>query len=305
MIALISISLFVFLNQKNILTSPNKLFTKKTSYHDKLIDDFIMHAMIRNYSLYTLFGFKPITAIHVPDVLTEEERKRAYDNLPDWKKKEIPYNKFLVSQIDTKTQWIAFKKKIEQLNIKEYFFVEYDKEYDAVLFVHKPSLLYILIKYHDQFKKELNEEFDPLEKIEELKSGGSKFWDKIFKNKNHYLMGLIFGFGEKNSRFFQLEQDKTISIKRVNHVPIKEIKTLMKDKLCIENLCLPMFISYLLEDEMLEDYRKKRETIIKYMKGKELTQEVFFLLESKKIDVSGDSKREKVLTKIRKRKINY
>ena len=294
-IGVVSLSLFVFLNQKNIFAISNKLFKETTCYQDILVNDFIMHAMIRNYSLYTLFGFKPITAIHVPDVLTEEERKRAYDNLPDWKKKEIPYNKFLVSQIDTKTQWIAFKKKIEQLNIKEYFFVEYDKEYDAVLFVHKPSLLYILIKYHDQFKKELNEEFDPLEKIEELKSGGSKFWDKIFKNKNHYLMGLIFGFGEKNSRFFQLEQDKTISIKRVNHVPIKEIKTLMKDKLCIENLCLPMFISYLLEDEMLEDYRKKRETIIKYMKGKELTQEVFFLLESKKIDVSGDSKREKLI----------
>ena len=46
-------------------------------------------------------------------------------------------------------------------------------------------------------------------------------------------------------------------------------------------MCLPTFISYDEKDEIIEEYKEKRDIIIKYLKGKNLTKEVFKILEGK------------------------
>ena len=98
-------------------------------------------------------------------------------------------------------------------------------------------------------------------KISELKNGGSKFWDKIFKEDNHYLLGLVLGFGEINSKLFNEEcnGNKKRVDQRVNHTSLEELKNILKDDLFIEDLCIPQFISYQAEDELVNHYKKGRK----------------------------------------------
>ena len=77
----------------------------------------------------------------------------------------------------SKKQWQAFKKEIKRRKLKEHFFVEYrydyeEKGYTSILFVHQPSLLEVLNKYHSDFEREIGETFNSLEKVLELKKGG-------------------------------------------------------------------------------------------------------------------------------------
>ena len=264
------LGILLIFNQENNLNLLNKIFRiRKTEIANRsLIDDFVSHSMIKYSGIYTLFGVKPITDIDV-GYATEEEDFTA--NSP-W-------------GVATKTQWKAFKKEIKKIKFKNHFFIEYcysydDKDYNSILFVHEPSLIKILEIYHNQFEQGLDEKFDSFNKIMELRNGSSRFWDKIFKSRNHYLMGLIFGYGEKNSKCFQMEKegDKNIRLERVTYTSLAEIKNSFRDDVSIKDLCLPSFISYDDKDDIVEAYKEKRKFIIEYMKGKNLTQEVIILL---------------------------
>ena len=288
-IAAILSTIFV-ISQKNSLTSSKDIGQKNSEYESSLADDFVTYSMVRYSGIYTLFGVKPITEIDTQyQPPTEEERKYIYEGLSDAEKKEIPYKDFILKSPwgnSTKKQWKSFKSRMKDLDLKDYFFVETcydyeDKEFNSLLFIHRPSLIRLLDRYHTHFEKELGEKFNTIEKISELKNGGSSFWDKIFKEKNHYLMGLVLGFGEKNSRCFDEESNgkKELLNQRIEHTSLIELRKILKEDISIEDLCIPQFISYQEEDEVVEDYRLSRKNIIQKLKNKNLTQEVFAILE--------------------------
>lgn len=287
LIALI-VSIILVISQKNTLHLLLK--TRERPSERSLIEDFVDYSMIRYFGVYTLFGFKPITEMDVQyEPPSEKYRKYLYENLPREKKEEIPYREFIVNSpwgVSIKMQWEAFKEEMEKHPLKNHFFVEYrfdykQEEYTSILFVHQSSLVEVLEKYHIDFERELGEKFNSFEKVLELKSGGSKFWDKIFKDTNHYLMGLLFGYGEKNAKNFEIEQTgkEDLGNRRLCHVSLEEIKNTFKDKISIEDLCLPNFISYDINDEVIDDYQEKRKFIVEYFKKKNFTDEVFKILE--------------------------
>jgi hypothetical protein len=290
----IILSMGLLISQKNNLLSLKRFFERGKNSEQCHIDDFVDYAMIRYFGIYTLFGFKPVTEINVQyEPPSEEYRKHLYENLSEDKKKEIPYTDFILNSpwgVSTKKQWKAFKNELKKYKLKDHFFVEYrydyaEEEYTSILFVHQPSLMKLLDKYHAEFEKEAGEKFNSLKKVLELKRGGSKFWDKIFKDTNHYLMGLIFGYGEKNAKLFTAEErgEKILREKRVDHNSLEEIKKTFEDDVSIEDMCLPTFISYDEKDVIIEEYKEKRDIIIKCLKGKKLTKEVFKILEGKKL----------------------
>jgi|GEM_PF-1609916 len=280
--SIISFSSIFFQNELSKFINYLRLYN--CSYKDELIKDFISHAMIRNYCLYTLYGYKPITAINIQyGPVSEKKRKQAYEKLPKEKQNQLPYDKFVFPECSGRTQWSYLKEELKTKNLEEHFFIEYSfehgKEFDSVLFVHKPSLINILQQNYADFKRELSLEFDPLKKVEELERGCFEFWDKIFKEKHHYLMGIVFGFGDENARKFQLELDNKAVAKRVKHVPDSEIRKLFKDKVTVQDLGIPQFISYDKDDKVVANYREKRKLIVSRLKEKNLKKEVFSLLE--------------------------
>jgi len=71
-----------------------------------------------------------------------------------------------------------------------------------------------------------------------------------------------------------------LSEKRVEHTSLEEIRNSFRDDVSIEDLCLPTLVSYEEKDDVIEDYKEKREAIIKCVKGKNFAEEVFILLEN-------------------------
>lgn len=291
LIALILLTVLI-ISQKNNLFFLKGFYSKEKATEKVFVDDFVTYSMIRYFGVYTLFGVKPVTEIdaqYVPPA--EEQRREIYQGLSQQERENTPYDSFIVNSswgISTKTQWKAFKRKLKKLKLKEHFFLENrynyeDDEFNSILFVHEPSLIRILERYRTQFERETGEKLNAVEKAKELKKGGSKFWDKIFKEKNHYLMGIIFGFGEKNSKYFQQEMDgdEMIRQQRVDHTSLDELRNLFKDDVSIVDMCLPSFVSYPVNgvDEVVETYDENKKIIIDYMKGKDLTQEVLRILD--------------------------
>lgn len=284
----IILSVVFVISQRNNLPFSKYTSPKNRAYERSLVDDFITYAMIRYFGIYTLFEVKPVTEIDTQyQPPTEEERKQVYEGLTSQEKKEILYEDFILKSpwgSSTKEQWEAFKNELKNIDLKDHFFVETrynyeDKEFNSLLFVHRSSLIKLLNFYHDRFEKQIGK-FDSAEKVDELKNGGSKFWDKIFKEKNHYLMGLVLGFGEKNSRLFDEEftGNKKNFDQRVDHSSLSELKKILKDDVSIEDLCIPQFISYQKQDEVVNAYMVSRKKIIEQLKGKDLTKEVFVRL---------------------------
>lgn len=276
--------------QKNNLPFFREIARRNKNYERSLVDDFINYTMVRYSGVYTLFGLKPITEFDIQYLPpTEEERQQIYNGLTVKEKKEIPYEDFILKSPwghSTKDQWKAFEKEIKKIDLKDCFFVETrynyeDKNVNCLLFVHRPSLIKLLDCHRNRFEKYLGK-FNAAEKVSELKNGGSKFWDKIFKERNHFLLGLVLGFGETNSRLFDEEfnGNKKSFDQRVDHTSLEELKKILKDDISIEDLCIPQFISYQEEDDLVNDYKKAREKIIERLKGKDLTQEVFSLLKN-------------------------
>lgn len=283
------LAMALIISQKKHFT----IFYSEKSLERSHIDDFVTYAMIRYFGIYTLFGEKPITEIDARyEPPTEEIRRELYEALPEKERAAISYNNFIINSpwgVSTKELWKAFKQELQKRELKEHFFVENqynyeDSNYTSILFVHEPSLTKVLDLYHMQFETELGEPFNSYEKVLELKGGGSLFWDRIFREKNHYLMGIIFGFGERNSRCFQLEVEGDIEMKKIRKNPtnILEIKNSLKDEVSIEDLCLPSFVSYPEQgvDKTVEKFEVVRNEIKEQMKGKQLTEEVFRVLEN-------------------------
>lgn len=282
-------TLFV-ISQKYNLPLASSSETKEKKYNRSLVDDFVDYSMIRYFGMYTLFGFKPITEMDARyEPPTEEQRQQLYENLDKETKAVIPYDDFILNspwETSVKDQWRVFKQKIGKKKLKDHFFVEYRFDYKAeefstIFFVHRPSLLKVLEAYYFDFQKRTGKSFKPLDQIKALECGGSEFWDKIFKENDHYLMGLLFGYGKKNSETFEQEiyENNIHKKKRIEHTSLDEIKSVFKDIVTVDDLCLPQFVIYDENDDTINSYRSQREYIKKYLAGKKLSKEVFKILE--------------------------
>lgn len=148
---------------------------------------------------------------------------------------------------------------------------------NACYLINIPLVTYVLRKHYHEFAQLLGTNFDPAAVTKAIDDPSADFW-KIFNDpKNAYLMGLLFGFGEKNSKLFQWERDKRISFpfrtssyyspwltgRQVFHCALGER---------VENLGLPQFIVYQPVDKTVAKYLFEREQILQSYKKRDFAE---------------------------------
>lgn len=206
--------------------------------------------------------------------IDEEEKQAIYSLQSEKLKNHISLKKFSPSRLDCKQLWRDWKKVEKKCLGKQFLFVEYEK-WENGIFINIPAAAYVFKKYYNEFVKVVGQQFDPYTAVYKIGNSADPFWNAV--EKNHYLMGLLLGFGEKNSQFFQWESDKGLQYQRS-----ASVFDLGTDKnpqvLNITDLTIPPFATYGLIDDQVERYKEEREKIIQFYKGKEFTEHTLRIL---------------------------
>ena len=234
------------------------------------VELFLKHALIEEHGIYTLLGSKPMTSIPYVPIIDEWEKRELYSIQTEQFRKYIPFAKFRPTKEDTRKLWNDWKR-VEDKYLGDQFLIQEDKDWGGGVLINILSVTYILKKYYVDFEKTIREPFDPEKMVYRIGDGLDPFWIKI--KENHYLLGLLFGFGEKNAEYFNWESKKRIRYPQRRSACFSPAGSgLPAHELTIEDLDLPSFISYQMIDEQVERYRMERTRCIELFKGKDFCE---------------------------------
>lgn len=276
---------------------------------DDKITQFLENVIIRESGAFTLLGTKPMTEFDVAWSVEEQEEdyEASYQELKLMFKKtqqspsqftcsltEMPSfseyknkclsNKELYSFLKKKElweNWLANYRSIASANFK---LTMREHPYKTGILINVPQAIYILKKYHADFVEQTQIEFDLATILDTIDDHKSSFWNSVFTN--HYLHGLLLGFGEKNAFIFdymkKMDSLKTKAFSFQHFAHSSEIyahgKEMMQPNVSIENLVIPYFVTYDINDDMREKYLREKGKIIDYLKEKNLVDEVLKIL---------------------------
>ncbi len=266
---------------------------KQTFLIDKedreVVDDFLRYMAISELGIYTVLGSKPVTEFHIPQIQPEDELRARYDVLPKNFRKKVSFEKFNTNtQIEELLQICSKWIQIQHKYIGEHFTIHFDEELHSGVLVNLPLAIYILKEHYQAFSKVLGTDFDPLVVSREIGKSSSSSWKAIKSKGNSYLMGLLFGFGEKNSKFFQWETEKRISFpfRAASYNPpwLKKrafSRYVIGEK--IKNLGIPQFVIYQPIDEVVERYLVEKERIMQIYKGEDFAETTVSFLKGESV----------------------
>lgn len=270
------------------------IFLSSCSKSEKSPEQFFLeNVMIRHKGLYVLMGSKPMCCFDVEDPFSEKVKQRSYKNYIQNKQKdnshEDPwtyeeYKKHWAWNEDVSLRfhhgklWDIWMEKKNPSVSKCFKFVKrrspFDPDIDVGYFINVPSATYILKKNYDLFLQLTGIDFDPMTILDEVSHNDSVFWEKVFQT--HQLVGLLYGFGERNSFFFDWGAKN-------DAFPPSPDKVILLDpryvneftaKISYKDLKLPLFGTYTVEDPLMENYKKERKYILKELKGKDFVDTV-------------------------------
>lgn len=259
--ALMSMTLFAeFQKTKNPIIDP---------IDKERVEKFLKHVMIENEGIYTLLGSKPMTTFSTSPFIDDEEKQVMYAAQSEQFKKYIFLKKFTPCKADCQQLWKDWKKVEKKYIGNQFLFVEFEKWEEGIL-INIPSVAFILNKYRDAFVKITGQQFDPNKVIYQIGKSSDLFWSKV--EENHYLLGLLLGFGEKNAQYFQWENDKgkhyqTRRLSAEDLVPDKNPRNLT-----IEDLIIPPFVIYTVIDDQVEKYKMEREQIVQLYQNQDFAE---------------------------------
>jgi hypothetical protein len=214
---------------------------------------FLNQFLFVNSGAYTLFGDKPITEMFLfvgsdDDLmeLTEEELKTA-----------IPLDRSIVDN------WKTWKRYIDKISCKNFIIKEnaclLDPTHTIYSVLNVKSVKRVLGKHREAFQRVIGSSFDTDKVIEEFKDSSSYFWNKVFED--HYLSGLLFGYGEENIAYF-LDCMATQNTKIHFSDEYNPLAT-------VNNFPLPSF-ALSAEDKTSDCYREQRIKIKKLCQDKDI-----------------------------------
>jgi hypothetical protein len=234
------------------------------------LEVFLKHVLIEERGIYTLVGSKPMTGFSIVPVIDDQEKRELYSMQTDQFRKYISFEKYRPSKEDARKLWYDWKK-IEHKYLGNQFLIREEKKLGAGLLINVLSTTYVLKKHYSEFVRTIGEPFDPEKFVYRIGDDSDPFWEKI--RQNHFLLGVLFGFGEKNSRFFTWENAKNELFPQRRSSCFSPVGSgLPVHELTIEDLDLPAFISYQIIDEQVEQYRLERERSIEFFKGKDFCE---------------------------------
>ena len=264
---------------------------KQTLIHDKNKKEnltlFLENLMVRYGVLYTLIGTKPVTEFDIEETIeeTEEDIKQSYLDLKEFIEKKgndvtdvalqqvkLPtYEEFrlrciknrkLLGHLNHKKLWLDFRKHIGVLDPK---FCILDKkspytERPFGLFVNIPNLVYTLYHYRTIFMERTELTYNPEEIVFQIKDEDSVFWNRVFKD--HFLSGLIYGYGERSAYLFEWSDKHLKTNKKekgdfaCNEEQLKKrVKLIVKTDIQVSDLSLPEFFYFGVTDSKMSEYR--------------------------------------------------
>ena len=225
------------------------------------IHSFLNQLLFVNSSVYTLFGEKPISdmvifigaedeIVKLTDAdmieLTEEERKNMH-----------PWDESLIDN------WKIWKRYVDKIDSKNFIFNErlsiFSQSHLIYSIFNIKLVKEILCKYRKEFEKQTGGPFDSDKVISEYKDPESPFWEKIYTD--HYLSGLLYGFGEENITYF------------LNKIETQERRSDCSEEdnpfATIDNLPIPIF-AMSPQDKTCNKYREQRTKIQSIYQNKDI-----------------------------------
>lgn len=245
---------------------------------------FLENVMIREKGLYVLMGSKPLSCFEVKDIYSMSTAKFAYQQYQkENPNSQISFEEFQKQRKSSLPQlplrlcfeklWNHWNEKINSSISPCYQFVSrkspFNPEVNFGLFINVPSTTYVLKKNYDSFSEITGISFDPFTILNEISNNDSLFWERVFHS--HYLMGLLFGFGERNAFFFDWGAQHNAFPPDQQRLELSDKRFVDENKTNVScaDLKLPLFGSFTIEDPCLEKYKNERNYILQQFKGKD------------------------------------
>ena len=280
----------------NILLNSKKKPELSASSKDD-ITLFLENLMIREDGLYTLLGSKAMTTFDITETLseTEEDFKRDYENARSFEEKCKSNPEHFHSDAMTLPDYKVYRERclknmhvmrfLHHKNLWENWLHEKGSVSNSIykltarggrgLFVNVPNAISILKKYYADFSEKTGIEFDIDTIIDSIDDLESAFWNEVFKS--NYLVGLMMGYGQKNSYLFDWAGKKSLPMNVISLGRFKELSRINQHRnvigkinVDVHDLEIPYFATFEINSEDVERYSKEREKIIHFLKDKEL-----------------------------------
>lgn len=227
-------------------------------------EELFLDLMLYETGIFTLYGDKPITVSLLEQSFAEKNplyidrtKKTKYSLIESW---DLWVEKFATFN---SSKFLFAKKEIPEMK----------GVYNA-FFVNVPATVAILEKYYHEFTKLIGRDFDPKTVVYEISAEKSAFWDKAFELESHMTKGLLHGFEWENSKeFTALKPDEMKG--RLSNIllPYEEIS--------VENFNIPFFRYFKEHDPIVEKYKKQRQEIHGFFRGKTLFEGTMELLKDR------------------------
>jgi len=232
------------------------------------MEEFFRGVMIEESAIYTLWGTKPVTVIII-DYYTDEEKDAFLNQMSEEELKTAVWSTdYCVGE-----KWEKWDKLRERFSINRYLLFKKphsDPKLACLYFVDILQLAATLQEHYELFKRETGMDFDPIQVVLEMEKG-SKFWNEVWDKSpsNTHLIGILFGFGLKNSFCYQWKWWPSVEFEKIANT-LKQKSSSGRSQggdATIDHLLIPSFASFFNEDEVIEQYNREREKIKKIYKG--------------------------------------
>lgn len=247
------------------------------------IEKFLRHALITHSGVYTLIGAKPITEFS--NLTTEPSHERLlgiYEKFSQRVKDSHSFEEISYHFKEEYELWDTWSKVKEDYIGENFRFFADQNHKDRIVFANLAAVALVLDEHYEDFKKAYNQDFDPTEIVYSIDSNDSEFWKICFSD--HYLSGLLYGFGKSNAKLFSWEHNskkpgkaRTGSCNLAPEVNNPSITQLLP----------PSFAIYSPLDEKLIFYREMRKQIIKLYEERDFLELTLKLLKDDERSFTG------------------
>ncbi len=238
------------------------------------IEKFLRYAMITQSGVYTLVGAKPVTEFSNLTIEPSQERLlKIYERLSQRARDRDSFEEVSYHFKEEYELWVAWSKVKDEYMGENFRFFADPYRKDNVVFANLAAVALVLDQYYEDFRGVYGQDFEPTEMVYSIDSADSEFWKACFSD--HYLSGLLYGFGQSNSKLFAWEWEKKKPGKARVGSYNGPIEVNNPD---VTQLSPPSFIVYSPLDEKVLFYRNMREKIIELYEGKDFKELTLKLL---------------------------
>jgi len=267
-----------------IFVSP--YLTKKEKSLETL---FLENVMLREWGLYVLMGSKPMSEFRVNKSCPYEEgdiRSRylryveTLNGLTDfiWDIPTLSEYRFQCKSAKHQHSdrlWDAWRRQeSHRASSKFLFIVRTDKGYTGGFFINVPRTIAVLERHYSSFSEVYGKAFEPDLVMKEIRNSESPFWSAVIND--HVTFGLLFGYGERNSRRFSTYVNGEIDDFSQEGMPDIDMMIFLQEEknISLSNLTTPIFRSFLEKDPVHEQYCRERDQILEAFNGRDFIEEV-------------------------------